>query len=149
MDFFVSLGYIGVFIGSFLGGSIVPFSSEILMVGSLMGGCKPWLVLICLSLGNTLGGMTCYWLGSLGKTDWMVKHKIVKQELVDRIKPKAARYGSYFGLLTWLPYAGEAIAVTLGLLRVNVWGTLLFTSIGKTLRYGFILLSYLGIVSLF
>jgi membrane protein YqaA with SNARE-associated domain len=56
MDFFTGLGLFGLFLGSFLAGSIVPFSSEVLLGSALLAGVDPVACLISTSLGNTLGG---------------------------------------------------------------------------------------------
>lgn len=149
MDFLASLGYLGLFIGSFLAGSIVPFSSEILLLGSITGNSNPWLCTLIVSLGNIAGGMTCYWLGHLGKLDWLVSHKIVTQEKIDRFRPKADKYGAIFALLAWVPYIGEAISICLGILRIKALPVLIYMSIGKILRYIIFVVSALGIIRLF
>ena len=56
----IDWGYPGLFISALLAGSIVPFSSEIVLLGLVKLGLDPTLCLISASLGNTAGGMTCY-----------------------------------------------------------------------------------------
>ena len=64
---FVNLGYWGLFLASFLSSTIVPMSSEVALVTLIALGLNPiWCVLIA-TLGNSLGGMTSYGLGYLGK----------------------------------------------------------------------------------
>lgn len=149
MHFFISLGYIGLLLGSFLAGSIVPFSSELLLTAGIASNANPWICLIICCIGNIAGGMTCYWLGHLGKLDWLVKHKIIREDQLARFLPKIERYGALFALLSWLPFAGEAISVCLGFLRVKTIPVLLYMSIGKTLRYFIFFVSTLGIIRLF
>lgn len=84
MHFFISLGYIGLLLGSFLAGSIVPFSSELLLTAGIASNVNPWICLIVCCIGNIAGGMTCYWLGHLGKLDWLVKHKIIREDQLTR-----------------------------------------------------------------
>ena len=62
-QFFVEWGYVGLFLSAFIAGSILPFSSEAVMVILAGMGLDPVGCLIAASLGNTLGGMTCYWIG--------------------------------------------------------------------------------------
>ena len=57
----IDWGYPGLFISALLAGSIVPFSSEIVLLGLVKLGLDPTLCLISASLGNTAGGMTCYY----------------------------------------------------------------------------------------
>lgn len=149
MDFLVSLGYIGLLLGSFLAGSIAPFSSELLLTAAIASGADIYLSLIICCVGNIAGGMTCYWLGHLGKLEWMVKHKMVKQEQLERFLPKVNKYGAYFALLSWVPFIGEAISICLGILRVKILPVLLYMSIGKILRYVIFILTTLGIIHLF
>ena len=73
-------GYLGLFISALLAGSIVPFSSELVMGALVAMGLEPWLCVLAATLGNTLGGLTCYWLGRLGRIDWIEKYLGVKRE---------------------------------------------------------------------
>jgi membrane protein YqaA with SNARE-associated domain len=49
------------------------------------------------------------------------------------------------GLFCWLPILGDAILVTLGIMRSNPLLTNIAMIIGRTLRYSFVLLSAMGI----
>ena len=69
MDFLISYGYIGVFIAAFLAATVLPFSSEVVLTGVLLGGASYMPCMVAAILGNTLGGMTCYALGRLGKVE--------------------------------------------------------------------------------
>jgi len=60
MDFLIDYGYIGVFIASFLAATILPFSSEVVLTGALLGGGGYWSCMIAATAGNFLGGMTCF-----------------------------------------------------------------------------------------
>lgn len=71
MEFLIEYGYIGVFIASFLAATILPFSSEVVLTGVLLAGSSYWPCMIAATLGNFLGGMSCYWLGMLGKVEWI------------------------------------------------------------------------------
>ena len=71
MDILISYGYIGVFIASFLAATVLPFSSEVVLTGVLLAGGSYWPCMVAATLGNTLGGMTCYALGRLGKIEWI------------------------------------------------------------------------------
>ena len=67
MDFLIDYGYIGVFIASFLAATVLPFSSEVVLTGVLLGGASYLPCMIAATMGNFLGGMTCYWTGRI---DW-------------------------------------------------------------------------------
>lgn len=79
----IDWGYVGLFISALLAGSIIPFSSEIVMVALVKVGLSPALCVLSATLGNTLGGMTCYYMGRLGRIDWIEKYFKVKREKID------------------------------------------------------------------
>ena len=74
MEFLIEYGYIGVFIAAFLAATILPFSSEVVLTGVLLGGAAYAPCMIAATLGNFLGGMSCYWIGMLGKIEWIEKY---------------------------------------------------------------------------
>lgn len=90
-QFFVEWGYVGLFLSAFIAGSILPFSSEAVMVILAGMGLDPVGCLIAASLGNTLGGMTCYWIGSLGRTEWITRIGITPRQLARARKFLAGR----------------------------------------------------------
>ena len=75
MEFLIDYGYIGVFIAAFLAATVLPFSSEVVLTGVLLAGSSYWPCMIAATLGNFLGGMSCYWLGMLGKIEWIEKYE--------------------------------------------------------------------------
>ena len=120
----IDWGYPGLFISALLAGSIVPFSSEIVLLGLVKLGLDPTLCLISASLGNTAGGMTCYYMGRLGRIDWIEKYFKVKKEKIDKMQRFA-----------FLPAIGEVISIALGYMRSNVWLTTASMFAGKLIRY--------------
>ena len=42
VDFLIQHGQLGMFISAFLAGSILPFSSEVVMAALQLGGADPW-----------------------------------------------------------------------------------------------------------
>ena len=87
LQFLIDWGYVGLFIGSFVAGSVIPFSSEAVLaacVGPL--GLDPILSTLAATLGNVAGGMTCYWMGHLGNMVWIEKYFHVKKEKIENLK---------------------------------------------------------------
>ena len=128
-------GYLGLFISALLAGSIVPFSSELVMGALVAIGLEPWLCVLAATLGNTLGGLTCYWLGRLGRIDWIEKYLGVKREKVERVQRFLQGRGALMAFFAFLPFVGEAIAVALGFMRSNLWLTTVSMFAGKLARY--------------
>ena len=82
----IDWGYVGLFISALLAGSIIPVSSEIVMIALVKVGLNPALCVLSATLGNTLGGMTCYYMGRLGRMDWIEKYFKVKREKIERMQ---------------------------------------------------------------
>ena len=100
----------------------------------------PIACLIAATLGNTVGGMTCYYMGRLGKVSWIEKYFKVKKEKVDKMVKFLQGKGALMAFFTFLPAIGEVIAIALGFMRSNTWLTIVSMFVGKLIRY--ILLLY-------
>lgn len=129
------LGLFGLFLGCLLSATVIPFSSEALVAGALLLDYSPWTVVLVATLGNTIGGMTCYLLGRLCKWSWIEKWLKVKEETLAKAHEKVEKYGSLAALLAWLPVVGDPIAIALGLMRTRVLPTTVLMFLGKGLRY--------------
>ena len=67
----IAYGYTGMGVAAFVAGSVLPFSSETLLVGLLLAGLKPWPLFLCATAGNVLGSMFNYWIGTFGRLEWI------------------------------------------------------------------------------
>jgi membrane protein YqaA with SNARE-associated domain len=135
MDILIEYGYLGVFIASFLAATVLPFSSEVVLSGVLWAGASYWPCLIAASVGNSLGGMTCYWIGMSGKTEWIEKYLKMNKEKLHKAQEWVRNKGAWSAFFVFLPGIGDFIAVALGFLRANAWIVALSMAAGKTLRY--------------
>lgn len=142
----IEWGIPGMFFSAFLAGSILPFSSEIVIVALIKLGVSPVSLLIAATIGNTMGGMTCYYMGWLGRTDWIEKYFKIKKERTDRMQLFLQGKGALMGFFSFIPFVGGVITVALGLLRSNVWLTCISMLAGKLLRYVILLLAVQGII---
>lgn len=141
----LELGYLGLFLATFLAATVLPFSSEAILGGMLYASFDPITCLIVATLGNSLGGLSSYGLGYLG--DW---HKLTKWLKTDETKVKRwqeliARYGSFTAILCWLPIVGDVIAIALGLFKTPFVPVALWMVLGKGLRYAFLTWLFLQI----
>ena len=96
MDTLVSLGYWGLFIGSFLASTVIPMSADVLLVGVLTLGGNVWGCLAIATVGNWLGGLTSYWIGWLGRWDWIERWFKVKREKLERTRGSLRRLACSF-----------------------------------------------------
>lgn len=142
-------GYWGMFLSAFLAGTILPFSSEAVLLACVGLGLDPVWSTLATTTGNALGGVTCYWIGHLGKMEWIEKYFKVNQKQLD----KAARFihgkGAWMALFSFLPVIGDAILIALGLMRANVWIVSISMTIGKLGRYAVLVATTLGLLKLF
>lgn len=147
--FFIEWGYAGIFLSAFIAGSIVPFSSEAVMIILAQSGLAPWPCIIWATAGNTLGGITCYELGRLGKRQWIERWLGMKPERLDKAQRFLGGRGAVMALFVVLPYIGDAIAVVLGFMRSNRVITYTAMAVGKLARYIAIMYAAEGVVNLF
>ena len=129
------LGYGGLFLGSFLAPTILPMSSEAVLAAMVIGGFDPLVCVMVASAGNSLGGMTSYFVGYVGKWTWVERLFARNRDRVAKVKAWADRYGSRAALLCWLPVVGDPLAVALGFVRSPVWQVGFYMLAGKFLRY--------------
>ena len=135
MEFLIEYGYIGVFIASFLAATILPFSSEIVLTGVLISGALYWPCMIAATTGNFLGGMTCYWLGMMGKIEWIEKYLRLDVAKLERVQKWTKNKGAWTAFFVFLPGVGDFIAVALGFMRANIVVVAIAMLVGKALRY--------------
>lgn len=142
-DGWAAAGLPGLFLASFLAATLLPFSSELVLVLMLNG---PWsvgsLVLVA-TAGNTLGGFTNYaigrWVGAERVGRWLRSDP----RKADRLRGYVERFGAWAALLCWLPVVGDPLAFALGLGKARPWPVALFMAVGKAARY-MVLVGLLG-----
>lgn len=124
-----ALSLASLFASSFLSATLLPGSSEAVLVALLIAGkSQPWLLILIATMGNSLGGLTNVILGRLlplrESSRW-------QQKALDWLQ----RFGPAALLLSWLPAVGDILCVLAGWLRLS-WGpVMLFLCLGKALRY--------------
>lgn len=135
MDWLIDYGYVGLFLGSFLAATVVPFSADVLLVVLLAAGADPYLAITLATIGNWLGGLTSYWLGRIGKWSWLEKYFGIRQEKLERQRERIMRWGSLLAFMTWLPVIGDVLAVALGFYRIGFVRSAVFMLLGKGTRF--------------
>ena len=137
-QFLIDMGYPGLFVSAMLAGSIVPFSSEVVLVVLIKLGFDPLYSVVWASLGNTAGGMSCYFIGYLGKVEWAEKYFKVKHEKILKMQKFLQGKGAMMAFFAFLPTIGEVISMALGFMRSNVLLTTSSMFVGKLVRYIFV-----------
>jgi len=149
MSSLIGLGYLGLFIAAFLAATILPFSSEIVFTGVVYAGFDLWTCTIVATIGNFLGGMTCYYMGKLGKVEWMEKYLKIKKEKIDNMQKFLEGKGAWTAFFVFLPGVGDIIAVAMGYMRANIWIVAISMFLGKLIRYILWQQMVYGVIKLF
>lgn len=130
-----------MFVSAFLAATLLPGGSEVLLVYLLEAESKQAVELVLVaSIGNSLGSLTSYGLGYLGRIKAPPKHS---ESTASRL---VSRFGSYALLLSWLPLIGDVLCVIAGYLKFPLVKSTVFIFLGKTLRYVAIAWIYLQAV---
>ena len=135
IQFLTEWGYWGMFLSAFLAGTILPFSSEAVMLACVGLGLDPVLSTLATTAGNALGGLTCYWIGHLGKMEWIEKYFRVDHKQLEKATRFIHGRGSWMAFFSFLPIIGDAVLIALGLMRANVWIVTFSMTLGKLARY--------------
>ena len=130
-------GLWGLFVGTFLASTIVPFSADVLYITMLQMTSNPWACLIVAALGNWLGNLTTFGLGRLGRWDWIEKYFKVDRAKLEKQKVYIDKYGIWLALVSWLPFVGDLFTLALGFHKTNPWLTALLFLVGRFLRFFF------------
>jgi membrane protein YqaA with SNARE-associated domain len=132
-------GLLALFVACFLAATVLPFSSEAVLVAMALGPWAGWSLWAVASAGNTLGGLSSYGLGRLGDMERIARWLSADRERTLRWRGRIARHGVWAALLTWLPVVGDPIAIALGLGRAPLWPVAVLMFLGKAARYAVVL----------
>ena len=135
MEWLEGLGYLGLFVGTFLAATIFPFSSDALYLAILAATKDPMGCLIAGTLGNWLGSVASYWIGWIAKWEWIEKWFKVKHETLQKQKVRIDKYGAWLALLAWVPLIGDLLAIALGVYRTRPALTMVLLLVGKFVRF--------------
>ncbi|PYG46176.1 membrane protein YqaA with SNARE-associated domain [Pantoea sp. AG1095] len=123
------LTYGSLFGSSFLSATLLPGSSEAVLVALLIAQKgSVYGLLLAASVGNTLGGLTNILLGRLMPPSGQGRWHDTAMTWLHRLGPAAL-------IFSWLPVVGDLLCVLAGWLRFAWLPSVLFLAMGKTLRY--------------
>ena len=146
-SFLISIGYLGMFIASFMAGTFIPFSSEAVM-GALAATTRfdNTLLIITGTLGNVAGMLVNYGLGWLCSEEYIVSKFHVKPQRLAKSKLWVERYGIRIAFFCFLPFMGTVIGIVLGMFKANIWKSASAAAAGMLARYIIVVLSISSIV---
>jgi len=124
-DFSAESGFIALFAASFIAATVLPGGSEVVLIAVLHKHPEAlWQAVAVATVGNTLGGLTSYWVGRL------IPNRVHHKSII-----YLHRYGYWALLFSWVPLVGDALAVAAGWLRFSPWISLAAFAAGKLFRY--------------
>ena len=124
--------YLGFFGLSFLSATVIPGTSEVYLIYLLDSGLSPQHLLIIGTAGNVIGGVTTYFLGR--GANFVKSHPNIAEVIRQR--------GSVLLLLSWVPFFGDILCLGAGWLKLRILPCLFAMTLGKALRYFWIIFFY-------
>lgn len=127
-----------LFGSAFLSATLLPGSSEALLLFRLGEG-SAWLPLVVVATaGNLLGSILTYGMGRAGNTAMHRRVLRIDEQDIRRAENWFRRWGRPGLLLAWLPIVGDPLCLVAGLLRVSLLSFILLAGAGKFARYAFL-----------
>jgi membrane protein YqaA with SNARE-associated domain len=135
MEFLATYGLFGLFVAAFLAATILPLSSEALLLIIIAHSDQFIIPVLVASIGNVLGSQFNYFLGYKG--DYLLLKRVLRlsDEQITKARYRFQKYGAPSLLLAWLPVVGDPLTVVAGLFRVHFLLFTLLVAIGKSSRY--------------
>lgn len=131
----IDLGYWGMFFSSILAATLLPFGSEAVFLGLLYAGSDEIILVLVAGTGNTIGGIITYYIGRLGKWEWLEKWFGITLKKIESKMASIQKYGWIYAFFTWLPGIGDPLAAAIGFAKISPWVSFTWMFIGKTLRF--------------
>lgn len=127
-----------LFASALLSATLLPGSSEALLL-FLLGEGGPWLPLVMTATaGNLLGSLITYGMGRLGNEALHRRWLRFSPDQLSRAETWFRRWGRPALVLAWLPVIGDPLCLVAGLFRVSPVAFVLLVGVGKLARYTFL-----------
>ncbi|PAT39263.1 hypothetical protein CK623_10930 [Vandammella animalimorsus] len=127
-----------VFAVALLSATLLPFGSEPAVFGLVqLNPALFWPAVLVATLGNTLGGMISWWMGSAAQRAVQRQRRRAGGSAAQHAR--ALRWLQRFGpkacLLSFLPVVGDPLCAVAGWLRLPLAQCTAYMALGKLLRY--------------
>lgn len=130
--------YLTLFFTALIAATLVPLSSEALLITLLYQQYSPLLLWLAATSGNTLGSCINWYLGKQC-LHWQDKKWFpFKPAQLTRAQQHFQRYGLMSLLFAWVPIIGDPLTFFAGVMRIRFWKFFVLVAIGKGIRYGII-----------
>ena len=140
-------GLAGLFASALLSATILPGSSEVVMVGLLTAYPHlAWPAFGVATLGNVLGCVLTFWMGHAAREGYE-RFQRLQFRLSEPAMARVRRYGPPALFLSFLPLVGDALVLAAGWLRLPFGPSLVWMAAGKATRYLLLVLSMIGLLA--
>ena len=141
----------GLFASAFSSATILPGSSEVVILGLMTQGIGVGALWTVATAGNLAGSVVSWWMGKSILRFQDRRWFPVEPEALAKAQGWFARWGKPALLLTWLPGVGDALSIAAGTLRVHLATFIVLVGIAKGARYAALLggADWLGIDQIF
>lgn len=127
-----------LFFSALLSATLLPGSSEILLVYQLSQGGQPLPLVLSATAGNLVGSLITYAMGRAGNAALHRRWLRIDDRQLARAEHWFSRWGQPSLLLAWLPIVGDPLCLLAGLLRAPLISFVVLVGLGKLSRYAFI-----------
>ncbi|KII82172.1 YqaA family protein [Vibrio renipiscarius] len=128
-----------LFFSGFLSATLLPGGSEAGLIATLsLNQYSVATVILVATIGNTLGGLTNYWLGL-----WL-PNRTQNEKHGHKAIQWLQKYGYWSLLFSWLPIIGDPLCLAAGWLRMRFLPSFWLILIGKAFRYTLLSALYYG-----
>lgn len=126
-----------MFSSAFIAATVFPGGSEAVLSLLLVEAPEQWLGLVAVAtLGNTLGSLTSFGLGWLGRK--AMSPEQMQSRSVSLSVNLLQKYGAWSLLLSWMPVIGDVLCLLAGWVKTPFYLSSVMIFIGKAVRYIFV-----------
>lgn len=134
--------YVVLFLTALAAATLLPVSSEVLLLALLGAGLDPVALWLTATLGNTLGAVINWFIGSKISDHAGSRWVPVSSASLERASRWFKRYGVWSLLLSWLPVIGDALTFIGGIMRVRFPIFVTLVAAGKGARYAVLVMTF-------
>ncbi|MBN1333973.1 MAG: DedA family protein [Synergistales bacterium] len=140
-DLLFHSGYLGLFGVSFLAATLVPLGSEIFVALMTVSGYEPLLIFTVATTGNTLGSITNYYVGKLGRNFLLSPYINFGSEKLQKAEKMYRKWGAPILSLAWIPIVGDPLTVIAGVFNLDLPIFTFWVFLGKSFRYSLVIMT--------
>jgi membrane protein YqaA with SNARE-associated domain len=136
----------GLFFSALTSATILPGSSEAVLVGVLaFGTVGVWAAVLVATIGNTLGSIINWGMGRFVARFRDHRRFPLTPEQLDHYEKLYRKWGIWSLFLSWTPLIGDPLTIVAGVMRTPLWIFVPIVTLAKGGRYLFMA----GLVQLF